>query len=374
MSPANSTRNKTTLHGEKKETTQIVTAHKRTLSPDANEKVYTKRVKTIKLSMADLNELKKFIADNSNALENGIKESQTSLQKSLETKFDCLASKFNEEVIAIKNTVNDFKAEVASEISEIKSQVSHNTKNVENNLEKTNDAIQRMQRSHILRLVGFKYKENENLSLYVTKVANEIGFVSLTQNIASTIERIPYKDRKTETVSQSNTILIHFNEPRQKELFYSQYLKKMPLNPLNLGLPESNRIVIGEFLTGRNAAIFKRAQEMKKDKKLAQVYTSNGLVRVRLLKGKTETTHTICDKAMLDILIAQQSAIQQESESTSFTHAEDSGSKTPANTQATTSATQASLTATKEVNAPTQTPLNTLPSTPLPQTPLSATN
>lgn len=70
--------------------------------------------------------------------------------------------------------------------------------------------------------------------------------------------------KKTGKIVPSYTILFHFIEPRQKELFYSQYLRNMPLNPLNFGLAESNRIVLGEFLTGKNAAIFKRAQSMIK--------------------------------------------------------------------------------------------------------------
>lgn len=79
----------------------------------------------------------------------------------------------------------------------------------------------------------------------------------------------------------------------------------MPLNPVNLDLPQSNRIVVGEFLTAKNASIFKRAQILKKERKIAQVYTVNGLVKIRFTKGKSETTHTITDTVMLDTIVSQ---------------------------------------------------------------------
>lgn len=134
-----------------------------------------------------MEELKNFIANNSAKLEKQINESQSSIQKSLEDKIDKLANKVNEEIALIKSTVDTFKVEISTEMSDMKTQLNKH----KNNIAMNTDAIQRMERNHILRLAGFKYKTNENLLACVTKVANDIGFNTFSQTIAPKIERIP---------------------------------------------------------------------------------------------------------------------------------------------------------------------------------------
>lgn len=53
-------------------------------------------------------------------------------------------------------------------------------------------------------------------------------------------------------------------------MFFSYYLSKMPLDPKKFGLTDDNRIVIGENLTRKNAQLFKKAQLLRKDGKIAQ--------------------------------------------------------------------------------------------------------
>lgn len=286
--------------------------HKRLRSPDSASSSDTsnKKVKTVKLSKKDMEELKNFIAENSTKLEKQISESQTSLQNSLVDKFDDLATNVNAEVSAIKTSVESFKTEVSNEVTEIKTQLNEQKSSIELNA----DAILRMERNHILRLAGFKHKDKEVLFTHIEKIAAEIKFNSFSQSIVPTIERIPYKDKKTGKMVPSDTILIRFVETRQKELFYSCYLKSMPLNPKNFGLPESSRISMGEFLTQKNASIFKRALLLKKDKKIAQAYTVNGLVRIRFVKGKSEDTHTITDITALEALVLQHASQPTQAE------------------------------------------------------------
>lgn len=101
----------------------------------------------------------------------------------------------------------------------------------------------------------------------------------------------------------SRTIMIQFSTPKQKQTFYSLYLNNIPLNPAKFGLDELNRIIIGENLTRKNAEIFKRAQLFKKDKKIAQAFTENGLVKIKLKRGKQTPTHMVGNVIELETLV-----------------------------------------------------------------------
>lgn len=60
----------------------------------------------------------------------------------------------------------------------------------------------------------------------------------------------------------------------------------MPLDPVKFGLESKNRVIIGENLTKKNAQIFKLALDMKKNNKIAQTYTENGIVKIKITKVK----------------------------------------------------------------------------------------
>lgn len=128
--------------------------------------------------------------------------------------------------------------------------------------------------------------------------------------------------------------MIRFAMAKQKQTFYSCYLNKMPLNPEKFGLPFTNRIIIGEHLTLTNSKIFKTALQLKKDSKLAQVFTENGLVKARLKKGKHEATYTIRNVTELEILVAQNQQ-RTQTPSVELTQPQAHSSAPTANTPAT---------------------------------------
>lgn len=119
------------------------------------------------------------------------------------------------------------------------------------------------------------------------------------------IERIPIFDKTTKKNAPSQTIVVHFAILRQKQQFYSLYLSKMPLEPTKFGLENMSRIVIGENLTVTNAKIFKQALTMKKNKKIAQAYTENGIVKIKIVKGKNETAHIVRSITSLETITMQ---------------------------------------------------------------------
>lgn len=93
----------------------------------------------------------------------------------------------------------------------------------------------------------------------------------------------------------------------------------MPLNPEKLGLSMMNRIVIGEHLTETNAKIFRLAHQMKRDSKVAQVFTEDGLVKIRLKKGVHEPTHVIRTVVEIETMVSR-NELQLATHDVSHTH------------------------------------------------------
>lgn len=67
----------------------------------------------------------------------------------------------------------------------------------------------------------------------------------------------------------------------------------MPVEPETFGLNNGISIILGGNLINKNASLFKLAQSMRKEKKVAQLFTMDGLVKVKLVKGPNQRAFTI---------------------------------------------------------------------------------
>lgn len=189
------------------------------------------------MSGKEFEELKNMIASLTDSIGQKIDDTRVIL----EDKFTNLATQVNDDVQAMKNTVAEFQNKISKDIDTMNTTLKNHAERLDNN----EDDIQRVQLSQDLRLVGFAVKENENLVEIFHEVAIEIGFATGESVVMPTIERMPTKNHSTGQMMLSPTIIMHFSSLRQKQLFYSLYLNKMPLNPLKFGLASDSRIVIG---------------------------------------------------------------------------------------------------------------------------------
>lgn len=256
-----------------------------------------KRTKSCTMPSEEFNQLKDVIADSTATISTKIDVATSAL----DTKISDLATKVNDDVSSLRNSVDDFNNKVSAEIVNIKSHL--NAQNVRvDNLE---DDMQRIKLRNDLRLTGFAFKDNENLLEVFNKVANVIEFAMDDKFVPPTLERPQFKNRLTGQLMTSDTILLHFAVTRQKEMFYTRYLTKMPLESTKFGLPTGHYIRVSENLTIKNAKILKAALSYKKDKKLSQAYTEDGIVFVRFSKAKTSPAHPIRNSTALEILVTQ---------------------------------------------------------------------
>lgn len=279
-------------------------------SPEPAEVIQTQKIQKVKISKAykmsldDFSELKKLITETKNGIENRINDSQTSI----ESKLNEFTTSVKAEVQTIKNSVEQFKTAVGTDIVSIRSRIQENSKRIDN----TEDDINRLKLANDLRLIGFPYIQNENLFDLFAKIATIIGYDTTLHISVPIIERVPIHNKATGTLMPSSTILFHFTSSQIKQHFYTLYLNKMPLKPEQFGLPQGNRIVLGENLTQKNAFLFKKAQIMRINKKIAQVFTVDGLVKIKFNKGTNHTSHTIHNTLELEVLVAQQQSMETE--------------------------------------------------------------
>lgn len=282
----NETNKKTTI-------TTRSSKRKHNSSPNSNidESNISKKNKINILSNNEMEELKLLISSSSDKIEK---------------KIDTLAANVKSEVDALKSTVVEFHTTVSEELKIVKNQLSHQSERIDNN----DDDFQRAQRNYDLRVTGFEAKDNENLYEIFKQIAAAIGFVIGPNTVMPEIERVLQYDRKTKTSTPSKTMLVHFAILRQKQQFYSLYLSKMPLDPAQFGLESTNRITIGENLTKKNAQIFKQVLLKKRDGKIAQAHTEDGIVKIKITKGKSEPTHIIRNVQSLETIVMEHQLAQ----------------------------------------------------------------
>lgn len=266
-----------------------------------------KKSRTSNMSSKDFDELKSLIT--------GIGSKIDDSQNRMEHNFANLASKVNEQISSLTSSMGEFQEKTTSEIDEMQLKIMNHTHHMEN----TDDDIKRLQLSHDLRLTGIPATVNEKLIDIFNKIAIEIGFQTDAGSTLPSLERIPIKNKTTGQFTPSNIIIIHFTTQRQKQMFYSLYLNQMPLDNNKFDLPADKPIRVGENLTKKNANLFRDALLAKRNNKIAQVFTEDGLVKLRFKKGKKETSYTVRNNIELETMIAQQATETQTNTTSNIT-------------------------------------------------------
>lgn len=285
-------------------------SNKRHLSPESIQ-ITNNKSKAYKATMNDISELKQLISESKSDIEKKISDSQTSI----ETKLNDFKSTFSNEVQSIKSSVDEFKSAIGNDIDTIKIHIQEHSKRLDN----TDDDINRLKLAADLRVIGFPYTQNENLFELFSNIASIIGYDYASHISVPLMERIPIRNKTTGVLMPSPTILFHFTSVHIKQHFYALYLNKMPLKPESFGLPKESRIVLGENLSQKNAFLFKKAQTMRNEKKLAQVFTTDGLVKIKFARGPEHNAFTIRNSLELECLVAQHGPHAMEHESPNST-------------------------------------------------------
>lgn len=223
------------------------------------------------------------------------KTSMDDITKRLDTMLQEQRSGFT----SVNTRLDDLQATMNTRMNTIEKACEVNTKR----LDKVENHIDRISLANELRLVGIPISNEMNINELFSKIAVIIGYDTSNPTFIPTVSHIMAVNKETKQFVRTGTILIQFLATHIKNEIYNKYLHKIPISLKDLGFSSDKNIIISENLTKQNARLFKEAHQLKKLKKFASVFTSNGLVHVKINKG--ERSIVINDTTDLEVAAAK---------------------------------------------------------------------
>lgn len=214
----------------------------------------------------------------------------------------------------LKTDINNKITELNSKIDDVKANFSGQSEQlatiqstVNNCIERINineDDCIRIAKLNELKIRGVPHKDGENLQAIFSAIAEQVGFDVAQPNNVPELNRVRISSNRDNISPAPPTIFVKFVAQHIRDNFYSLYINSVKAKPLkteHIGMEQGGRIYFGEVLTPKNQRLFINAMKMKKENKLAKVYTKNGLVMVK--KSADSRPTTIRTLRELDVFI-----------------------------------------------------------------------
>lgn len=193
-----------------------------------------------------------------------------------------------------RNLIDSIGSRIANEMNGLQSNLESKIKTVEDKTKQRIDQLEEMilrnNRSAELIIRGIEFVENEDLRDIFTKIAEAVQYKIDSTMMMPSIKRIYDLGSKKRTsnalampsnASSSGMLTVTFKSSELKKIFYSCYLKKLPLKLRQIGLLQQGQIFINENLTKTASDIFHAARKLKREKQIEKCYTFNGIVFVK---------------------------------------------------------------------------------------------
>lgn len=274
------------------------TNNKNNTMPETSLEQILEFMKKIESGQRDMNDKIQANTDAMNnqatALENKIEETYTKVKNELHAEIKKLSDSVEQNM---KNQINKMEEKIDQVTKQFNNELTSIRKNVSesmNAVEPTkNDDFDRLLIINDLKIVGIPYKDDENLLEIFMKIASFIGYDTSSPLAIPSFRRIISRSRIAGQLIYTKVIVCKFIAQHIKENFYGSYLNSIKSKTLTtelIGYTQGNRIIIGEQLTAKNQKIFQMAAAYKRSNNSIQVYTSNGLVNIRLQRGANSYT------------------------------------------------------------------------------------
>lgn len=221
----------------------------------------------------------------------------TSIKSEIGSMVEKIRVEFHAELDSVREKVTSLSESVDQRFAQINEQLE--TQKISD--ERHDDDYMRATRSNELKIVGVHYKMNEQPYEIFCCIASLIGH-NIT--LAPTVIRI-FKRQGTEQLPLK-LLIVKFVASHLRDEFYNCYLsflfnKRIITGDL-IGTGERNdRVTIGENLTPLNHKIFKECMGLKRGGQLFQVFTWNGLTKVKI--NKTSRAVAIKSQRELDLFV-----------------------------------------------------------------------
>lgn len=213
-----------------------------------------------------------------------LKEMKTDINENTSSLINNVKVDINNNIqLAVANLQRDLEAKLSNVVTDMKTDV-QSLKTRCDILESKVERLERLSHLSDLLLNGVPYFQNENLLEIYNAICNVIKF-----NTADYTLQAIFRIGKSSS-SRNASIIMKFISPAARSSFYSLYLKFKILSLHHIGFDGNVRVFIQESLSKNNAEIFRRAMELKRNKRLVRSYTYNGLVFIQV----DDSTDTIC--------------------------------------------------------------------------------
>lgn len=241
-------------------------------------------------------------------------EQTTSIQQSIENEIkrmgDDIKAEFQVKITALNEKIEANHSNVQTQINAMKMDI----ENIKGQPNGGDDDLQRISKLNELKITGIAHANNENLNAIFGEIAKLVNFNLNGPNNAPAVNRIHKWDHERKTKIPTPIVIVKFVANHIRDDFYRCYMDKIAAKqiilPENIKLPAGKQIIIGENLTVNNSKIFIEASKLKRDKKLCQVFTQEGIVHVRAIKSEKATA--IRSKIQLEQFIASRASNQQD--------------------------------------------------------------
>lgn len=180
---------------------------------------------------------------------------------------------------------NDLHNQLSKGLDEIKAELSDvnaRLHKVESELENNSESIARTLLTDDLIISGVPYTVGEDLLHYFRCWCLSMGY---SENIIPMVD-IRRLTRTPLSAGSSCLILVQFAISNQRNDFFSKYLAVRSLNLAQIGFQVNKRVYVNENLTPSARIIKSKAVELKRQGKLAHVYSRQGLIYVRELNSE----------------------------------------------------------------------------------------
>lgn len=202
---------------------------------------------------------------------------------------DKLEKNIQSKVDEVNTRIDNIHVEVSTQMKSMKMTVNHCVEQLKTN---EDDSI-RIAKLNELKIIGITYSPDHDLQQLFTEIAKVIGFDLTSAVNIPQVTRAYHRNKITNEMSPSNIVIVKFIAKFIRDNFYSAYLQKIAQNQMlqsgQIGLAQGGRIIISESLTVHNTKIFIEANKLKRDGKLAQLYTQDGIVHIKATKTDKPT-------------------------------------------------------------------------------------
>lgn len=209
----------------------------------------------------------------------------------------------NEKIDCLNGKLDDVKSELttaSNDVQALKGECAERFRVTDVALHSVNKKVDHLQ--HVvanvanrseLTIQGIPYANGENLEAYFKAICRRL----VVRESPTHIRRIKTKNQ---TESKGGLIVVEFSLKNDRDDFYSAYLKNRELKLRDVGLNSDARIYVNENLTLAARKLKVLALQLKRDGKLASVFSKQGIVHVKRTPADPPVPiHEECDLTAL---------------------------------------------------------------------------